>query len=134
MKVEPKWIKAREILAIHKETIAEFGGADGTRSENLLMSALARPKDKFAYDESVTLFDLASAYCFGIVKNHPFYDGNKRTGFQMIDLFLFKNSYLFEPDEADAVRTILDLASSKMSEQELSQWILDNSKIDNSRA
>ncbi len=93
----------------------------------LLESALDRPRNLYAYGDDPTLFDLAAAYCTGIVKNPPFIDGNKRTGDLTARAFLFRNGYLFEPDEADEVNTIIALAAGEIDEDVLARWISDNS-------
>ena len=125
--MEPKWLTAQLVQAIHTQAVAEFGGSHGVRDMGLLESALDRPRNLYAYGDDPTLFDLAAAYCTGIVKNHPFIDGNKRTGDLSARAFLFRNGYLFEPDEADEVNTIVALAAGEIEEDTLARWISENS-------
>ncbi|MCH8002296.1 MAG: type II toxin-antitoxin system death-on-curing family toxin [Proteobacteria bacterium] len=125
--MEPKWLTAQLVQAIHTQAVAEFGGSHGVRDMGLLESALDRPRNLYAYGDDPTLFDLAAAYCTGIVKNHPFIDGNKRTGDLTARAFLFRNGYLFEPDEIDEVNMIVALAAGEIEENVLARWISDNS-------
>ena len=125
--MEPKWLTAQLVQAIHTQAVAEFGGSHGVRDMGLLESALDRPRNLYAYRDDPTLFDLAAAYCTGIVKNHPFIDGNKRTGDLSARAFLFRNGYLFEPDEADEVNMIVALAAGEIEEDTLARWISENS-------
>ena len=127
--MEPKWLTVQLVQAIHSLAVAEFGGSHGVRDMGLLESALDRPRNLYAYGDDPTLFDLAAAYCTGIVKNHPFIDGNKRTGDLSARAFLFRNGYLFEPDEADEVNTIVALAAGEIEEDTLARWISDNSTL-----
>ncbi len=125
--MEPKWLTAQLVQAIHTQAVAEFGGSHGVRDMGLLEGALDRPRNLYAYGDDPTLFDLAAAYCTGIVKNHPFIDGNKRTGDLTARAFLFRNGYLFEPDEIDEVNMIVALAAGEIEEDVLARWLSDNS-------
>ncbi len=125
--MEPKRLTAQLVQAIHTQVVAVFGGTHGVRDMGLLESALDRPRNRYAYGDDPTLFDLAAAYCIGIVKNHPFIDGNKRTGDLTARAFLFRNGYLFEPDEADEVNMIVALAAGEIDEGALARWISENS-------
>ncbi len=125
--IEPKWLTVQLVLAIHSQAVAEFGGSHGVRDPGLLESALDRPRNLFAYGNDPTLFDLAASYCIGIVKNHPFVDGNKRTGDLAARAFLFRNGYFFEPREAEEVIMIIGLAAGEVDEDALAQWISENS-------
>ena len=125
--MEPKWLTVQLVEAIHSQAVAEFGGSHGVRDTGLLESALDRPRNLYAYGDDPTLFDFAAAYCTGIVKNHPFIDGNKRTGDLSARAFLFRIGYLFEPDEADEVNMIVALAAGEIEEDVLARWISDNS-------
>jgi death on curing protein len=111
--IEPVWIEPDLVLAIHDRQLAEHGGAEGLREESLLLSALARPENHLAYASADTV-ELAAKYTAGIVKNHPFVDGNKRTGFVIGILFLELNGYRFKASEEAAAQAVLDLASGKM--------------------
>lgn len=122
----PVWVAREAVLAVHEQLLAEFGGDSGVRDRGLLDSALSRPENKFAY-EKPTLFELAAAYAFGIVKNHPFADGNKRTGFTAAIMFLERNSMRFNAGEADAVIRTLALAAGDMTETGYARWLAENS-------
>ncbi len=113
---EPIWIDEREALTLHDRLLALHGGAAGLRDEGLLKSALARPKQHHAYSESADIVDIAAAYTGGIVRNHPFIDGNKRTGFVIGILFLELNGYRFKATEEDAARSVLELAAGTLDE------------------
>lgn len=123
------WLSQRLVMAIHQEQIAEHGGANGLRDEGLLASALARPQNLLTYGQITELPRLASAYTFGIVKNHPFIDGNKRTGFVCGVTFLFLNGYQFAHQEIEVVKIIQALARGIVTEDQLQQWFIDGTKI-----
>ena len=123
---EPRWLHKDMVLALHAMSIAEFGGTAGIRDEGLLESALDRPRNLFAYGDDPSIFEMAAAYCSGIVKNHPFLDGNKRTGDLAIRAFLLRNGYLFEPEEAEEVVMIMALAAGGADEETLAGWIAEN--------
>jgi death on curing protein len=129
MKRDPRWIAKKAVLLLHEESLARFGGATGLRDEGLLDSALARPQNTQAYNPQCTLADLAAAYAFGLAKNHPFVDGNKRTAFLAIGVFLSINGHAFVADQTDAIYTILALAAGEIDEASLSRWIQANSKL-----
>jgi death-on-curing protein len=113
---EPVWIVEREAAALHDRLLVLHGGAAGLRDDALLKSALARPQQHFAYGESPDVIDMATAYTAGIVRNHPFVDGNKRTGFVVGILFLELNGYRFTASEEDAAQTVLALAAGSLDE------------------
>ena len=113
---EPVWIDERDALALHDRLLALHGGAVGLRDDGLLKSALARPQQHFAYAESPDIVNMAAAYTWGIVCNHPFVDGNKRTGFVVGVLFLELNGYRFNASEEDAAQMVLELASGNLDE------------------
>ena len=115
MKV-PVWIDERDALALHDRLLALHGGAAGLRDDGLLKSALARPQQHFAYAESPDIVHMAAAYTWGIVRNHPFVDGNKRTGFVVGILFLELNGDRFSASEEDAAQVVLELASGNLDE------------------
>jgi death-on-curing protein len=123
---EPVWIDERDALALHDRLLALHGGAAGLRDADLLNSALARPQQHYAYAESPDLVGLATAYTAGIVRNHPFVDGNKRTGFVVGVLFLELNGYRFTASEEDAARAVLELASGELDETGYSAFLRDN--------
>jgi death on curing protein len=118
----PVWILRETVLALHEQLIARFGGASGLRDAGLLDSALARPQHLLAYG-TPTLFQLAASYGYGLVKNHPFVDGNKRIGFTVVVLFLELNGCSFGADEADATVRTLALAAGDMSEADFADWL-----------
>ncbi|HEV2562106.1 MAG TPA: type II toxin-antitoxin system death-on-curing family toxin [Rhizomicrobium sp.] len=116
------WIEKDIVLAIHDEQIFEHGGASGVRDNGALESALARPQNLSAYGDPDAA-SLAASCAFGIAKNHPFVDGNKRTAFVALELFLDLNGYVLEADDAQCVLVMLSVASSAFSEAELAKWI-----------
>jgi death-on-curing protein len=118
-----KWLLIDRVLAIHSRQIAEHGGGDGVRDVGLLESALARPENVAAYEPEADIASLAAAYAFGIVKNHPFIDGNKRTGYVVMETFLIKNGFTLNATPIDKYTTFLQLAEGSLSEDELSEWL-----------
>jgi death-on-curing protein len=121
----PIWVARGAVLIAHAESLAVHGGADGVRDHGLLESALARPQNLHAYGECDAAA-LAAAYAFGIVRNHPFVDGNKRTGFLTAALFLELNGFRFVASEADVIVSTLALASSEIGEAEFAAWLREN--------
>jgi death on curing protein len=122
---EPEWIDITIVLDIHEEQLALFGGPNGVRDPGLLESALARPQNQFAYGQS-DLAALAAAHAFGIARNHPFVDGNKRTAFATMIVFLGLNDITFSPEPAEATAVMLALATGEIDENGLTRWIRDN--------
>jgi death-on-curing protein len=122
----PKWIDPRALIMLHGETLAEHGGLPGLREESALDAALARPRHLHTYEPESDLARLAAAYGFGIVRNHPFNDGNKRAGFLAIGVFLACNGKALNADPVEAIAVILRLAEGKLTEQELAGWIRQN--------
>ena len=123
---EPIWIDLEVVLAIHDEQLAEHGGQAGVRDRGLLESALARPQNQFPYGEHA-LPRLAASYSFGISRNHPFLDGNKRTSLVVAELFLDLNGLGLTASDAECVTTFLQLAAGELSEDELTEWIAAHS-------
>lgn len=119
---EPIWLTREIILAIQAELLARFGGLDGIRDEGLLDSALGRPPQLLNYGQP-TLFDLAACYAHGIVKNHPFLDGNKRAGFMAAYTFLGVNGFQLEAPEEQAVLHTLALAADEIEADAFSAWL-----------
>jgi death on curing protein len=119
---EPVWIDYELVLAIHDRQLVEHGGAEGLRDEALLQSALGRPPNHFAY-ESSDVVELAAKYTAGIVQNHPFVDGNKRTGFVVGVLFLELNGYRFTASEEAAAQAVLELAAGTMDERSFCEFL-----------
>jgi len=127
---EPNWLSKEPIHAIHSLSISRFGGGDGLRDEHALEISLNRPLQHYSYaDPAPSIFELASVYCSGIVKSHPFIDGNKRTGFMAAYTFLSINGYRFEASEEEAAIQILALADSRLSDEELTAWLQHNCHI-----
>jgi death on curing protein len=122
---EPRWLDATIILDVHAEQLALFGGADGVRDMGLLESALGRALNKYAYGETA-LASLAAAYAFGLARNHPFVDGNKRAAFASIIVFLGLNGIDFDVPPEAATAMILGVAAGEISEDGLARWIADN--------
>jgi death-on-curing protein len=127
-KKEPTWIEERETLAIHELLLAAHGGAAGVRDPGLLDSALARPHQHFSYATAWDVFDLAAIYTAGIVRNHPFVDGNKRTGFVIGILFLELNGFSFRATEEDATQAVFNLTEGKLDEASYAAWLRTVSK------
>jgi death on curing protein len=121
----PEWLTLQIMLAMHDEQLTIHGGSAGLRDEGLLESALARPENKWNYEQA-KLPELAAAYAYGIARNHPFVDGNERTALLAMFTFLGINGIDFVVPEADAAAMILALAASEVSEESLTRWIRDN--------
>ena len=122
---EPEWLDVNIMIDVHAEQLALFGGPDGVRDVGLLESALARPVNKYAYGET-DLAALAAAYGFGIARNHPFVDGNKRAAFAAIIVFLGFDGIDFLVPPENATVMILSLAAGEVGEPGLARWIRDN--------
>lgn len=122
---DPAWVSRAVVLALHERLIAEFGGEDGLRDMGPLESALARPMHLRAY-ANPTLAELAACYAYGLVKNHPFVDGNKRIGFTTAVLFLEINGCAFTAGQVDAVIQTLALAAGALSESGYAAWLAAN--------
>ena len=121
------WIDPSVIHAVHDEQLGEHGGSAGLRDAGLLESALARPMQLAAYGQPDTAA-LAAAYGFGLAKNHPFVDGNKRTAFVAVELFLALNGWTLGADDADCVMAMLRLASGEWGEAQFADWLRANSR------
>jgi death-on-curing protein len=125
---EPVWIDERDALALHDRLLALEGGAAGLRDRGLLQSALARPQQLQAYGDKPDIVQMAAAYAAGIVRDHPFVDGNKRTGFVVGVLFLELNGYRFTASEEDAAQAVLSLAAGTLKEETFTAWMRANAK------
>lgn len=121
----PRWLSLDEVTTAHDKQLRRFGGPAGLRDAGALESALGRPRNRFAYGDS-DLASLAASYAFGLARNHPFVDGNKRVAFLGMMMFLRLNGVRFAPDPAAAAAIILSLAAGEVSEQSLARWIRDN--------
>jgi death-on-curing protein len=128
------WIEERDALTLHDRLLALDGGATGVRDAGLLASALARPRQLHAYGKNPDAIDLAGAYTAGILRNHPFVDGNKRTCFVIGVLFLEMNGYRFVASEESATQAILGLASGALEEGAFVAWLRGNATAVGGRA
>jgi death on curing protein len=117
-----RWLLEGVVIAIHDEQIAAHSGSSGVLDAGLLSSALARPQQRANYGDP-SVFDLAAAYAYGIIRNHPFMDGNKRTGFLAAYVFLNINGWQLKSSEAEAVNAVLALAAGEMDEPGFSDWL-----------
>ncbi|MCI5046375.1 MAG: type II toxin-antitoxin system death-on-curing family toxin [Aquisalinus sp.] len=116
------WLSTENVMSIHQRSLADHGGAEGVRDPGLLESALEKPKQRFFYGEP-SIHELATVYASGIVKNHAFVDGNKRTAFLTAYVFLGVNGYELDAEEAEAAAITLDLAASKVTEDDYAKWL-----------
>ena len=124
---EPLWLDRQDCLALHEMMLAQHGGRSGVRDEGLLESALARPRQLFAYGSPTpTLPQMAASYAAGIILNHPFLDGNKRTGFLLATTFLELNGLRFAATEESVVEMTLALAGGKLKREAYSQWLSES--------
>ena len=117
------WVLESVALAIHEAQLAEHGGMAGIRDEGLFLSAMARPQNVAAYGERPDAADLAAAYAFGLARNHPFLDGNKRTAFVAIELFLNLNGWTLQADDAQCISTMESVAAGDVAEKKLAEWL-----------
>ena len=122
---DPIWLEVDEVIDMHAEQLAIFGGPEGIRDHGLLESAVLRPVNQWHYGQT-DMAALAAAYAFGLARNHAFVDGNKRIAFQAMMVFLRGNGIAFAPDPAHATEIILSLAAGEVSEESLTRWIRDN--------
>jgi death-on-curing protein len=122
---EPIWLDVDEVIDMHAEQLAIFGGPEGIRDRGLLESAILRPVNQWHYGQT-DMAALAAAYAFGLARNHAFVDGNKRIAFQAMMVFLRGNEIAFAPEPAQATAMILSLAAGEVSEESLTRWIRDN--------
>lgn len=120
---EPRWLGRLVVDEAHFRQIREHGGVYDVRDENALESALARPRQRWHYRGEASLSDLAAAYGFGLVRNHPYIDGNKRVALVVMVAFLERNSIELTATIQEALSTMLDLAATEMSEAQLADWI-----------
>ena len=126
MSEEPCWLTRQAVLAIHAQLLARFGGISGIRDDNMLESALAKPRQLHAYGQP-NAYEMAAAYAFGIVKNHPFIDGNKRAGFVAAYTFLGVNGIDFTASEEEAVIFTRGLAAGDVTIEEYTLWLRKSS-------
>jgi death-on-curing protein len=129
---EPIWLDVDEVIDMHAEQLARFGGPEGVRDRGLLESAMSRPVNQWHYGQT-DMAALAAAYAFGLARNHAFVDGNKRIAFHAMMVFLRGNAIEFAPEPAHATAIILSLAAGEVSEESLTRWIRDNWPAEPSR-
>jgi death-on-curing protein len=120
---EPVWVEKEALLLLHDKSLARFGGTQGIRDEGLLDSALARPRNAFHYDGLRDMAGFAASYAFGLAKNHPFADGNKRAAFMAVGLFLAANGWELNAEPVDAIRAVVALAGGEIGEGEFAAWL-----------
>ncbi len=123
MKDSIQWLDRRALLLLHEESLADHGGLSGFRDEGLFDSALVRPQQILNYEPDATLARLAAAYAFGITRNHPFSDGNKRTAYLALDMFCRLNGWAVKTSQLDVLNTMLALAAGNLMEEVLVLWI-----------
>jgi len=126
---EPVWVLHEVVIAVQQMLLSEHGGPPGIRDKALLDSALNRPKQRAAYEVNVSIFELAASYCYGLAKNHPFVDGNKRVALSVAAVFLELNGYSLVAPEAEAVVIIGQLAAGDLAEDELANWFRSSSSL-----
>ncbi len=124
---EPRWVLNEIVVSVHRMLITEHGGSQGVRDQGLLESALARPKQLYFYQDDSTIFELAASYGYGLAKNHPFIDGNKRIALAIMGIFLEINNHSLNTPEPEAAIIIEQLAAGNLSESELTKWLRDSS-------
>ena len=126
---EPIWVLRDVVIAVHQILLAEHGGLPGIRDEALLDSALSRPQQHFTYSEKPSIFELAASCSYGLVRNHPFVDGNKRVAFTAAAIFLEINGYILDASEAETVITFEQLAAGDLDEEHLATWLQESSVL-----
>jgi len=119
---EPIWLLPEVVSSVHQMLLAEHGGASGIRDGTLFDSVLNRPRQRFVYSDTLSIYELASSYCYGLAKNHPFIDGNKRVALTVAAIYLEINGYSLAAPEANTVVIIEQLAAGNITEDELANW------------
>ena len=120
---EPSWLTRTMVEAAHYDQVREHGGLLGVRDDGLLESALARPRHRWSFEPEADLPSLAASYGFGLIKNHPFLDGNKRIGFVAMNMFLLVNGFEVEALEPEVIAVMLQVASGTLNESGLGEWL-----------
>ena len=123
---EPKWVSRLLVDAIHQDQLQEHGGLRGIKDDNALESALARPRQKLCYEPDSDLATLAAACGYGLARNHPYLDGNKRVAFMAMYTFLCMNGYEIQAEEEDVVRVMLKVAAGEWREEQFADWVRDH--------
>lgn len=126
---EPRWLSRLVVDAIQADMLLTHGGIPGLRDENALESALARPRQRFAYEPQTDLAGLAAAYGYGLIRDHPYNDGNKRVGFVAMATFLGLNGYELAAEEGDVVTTIVAVASGGLDEEAVMAWVRRSTRL-----
>lgn len=121
-----RWVDPHALLMLHEESLSEHGGGRGVRDMGLLESAMLRPQNLASYNPDADITALAASYAYGLAKNHPFVDGNKRAAFLSVGLFLGINGYCLTASPIDAIQAVLALAGGDMTEDEFAQWVAAN--------
>jgi death-on-curing protein len=124
--IEPRWLSVKEVIRLHALQLVEFGGKTGTRDENLLGSAVSRPRQRYSYGELRTLVDIAAAYAAALNANHPFIDGNKRVSFHAALVFLRLHGLSLQATTGEATEMMLALAAGHSGEADVRRWMNDN--------
>ena len=122
------WIDPKALRLLHEESLSLHGGSSGVRDEGLFESAMARPENLAHYNSDADFSDLAASYAYGLAKNHPFVDGNKRVAFLSVGLFLGINGYKLTATPVDAIQAVIGMASGEITEEAFASWIRDNIK------
>ena len=125
---EPVWLDRKSVILLQAESLAQHGGSSGIRDAGLLDSALTRPINRWNYNSEADLAALAAAYGFGLARNHPFVDGNKRIAFIATALFLRLNGYRLSSDPLDEIQIMMNLAAGELSEEDFAVWIRNHTK------
>jgi death on curing protein len=125
---EPRWLTRLALDMMHSELLLEHGGSPGVRDEGLIESALARPRNRHAYQPDTDLAALAAAYLYGLVKNHGYVDGNKRIGFAGAAVFLEMNGQELAASEPDAYELVEGVAAGRYSEEDAAEWLREQSR------
>ncbi len=125
---DPTWLSVDLVEAIHERQLVEHGGGSGVRDRGLLESALARPRQLHAYEESVDAITTAAPYAFGLSRNHPFVDGNKRTAAVACELFLELNGYQLIAEDSDLYPVFMALAAGELTEEALAHWLRQHAR------
>jgi death-on-curing protein len=125
---EPRWLGRLAIDEAHFRQVRDHGGRHGLRDENALEAALARPRQRWAYDQAAGIPDLAASYAFGLIRNHPYVDGNKRIGLVAMVAFLDRNGYDLIASDAEVVKIVLSVASGDLAEPALAEWVVARSR------
>jgi death-on-curing protein len=120
---KPVWVEKEALVLLHAKSLARFGGAEGLRDEGLLDSALARPQNASHYKDEQDVAALAAAYAFGLARNHPFVDGNKRAAFMSVGLFLGGNGWELNAEPVDTIKAVFALAAGEIGKKEFAAWL-----------